>query len=136
MKFAHQFIDIACSHSDAMALFADPMRLHEWAIAYCQGVERTSDGFVAQTVEGPRCFEVRADRETGIADVMTGSSHDVLDDVLHVRAVPGGPALTLVSLVYAPLGDVPPEVLELMQTGLEAEARHAKELLEGAAAAR
>ena len=80
MKFAHQFIDIACSHSDAMALFADPMRLHEWAIAYCQGVARTADGFVAQTVEGPRCFEVRADRETGIADVMTGSSHDLLDD--------------------------------------------------------
>ncbi len=136
MKFAHQFIDIACSYDDAMSLFGNPMRLHEWAIAYCQGVERTPEGLIATTVEGPRCFEVRADRATGIADVCSGASHDRLDDILHVRAVSGGPDLTLVSFVYSPLAEVPPEVLELMRTGLAAEAQHAKGLLEGAAAAR
>ena len=62
MKFAHQFIEIACSHADAMALFADPLRLSEWAIAYCQSVEQTPKGYVANSVEGPRCFDVRADR--------------------------------------------------------------------------
>ncbi len=66
MKFAHQFIDVACSYSDAMALFGDPSRLHEWAIAYCQGVEQTPAGYVARTVEGPRSFDVRADQGVGI----------------------------------------------------------------------
>lgn len=136
MKFAHQFTDIACSHDDAMALFGDPMRLHEWAIAYCQGVTSTPSGHVASTVEGERCFRVRADASTGVADVLTGSSHDALDDILHVRVVSGRRDLTLVSLVYAPSGDVQPEVLELMQTGLAAEAAHAKALLEARTAAR
>lgn len=134
MKYAHQFIDIACSYDDALDLFGDPMRLDEWAIAYCQGVERTPDGHLARTVEGERCFDVRLDRALGVADVCSGASHDQLDDVLHVRVVAGGPRLTLVSFVYAPLAEVPPEVLELMDTGLAAEARHAKALLEGAAA--
>lgn len=132
MKFAHQFIDIACSYDDAMDLFSDPDRLPEWAIAYCQGVQQTPEGHVAETVEGLRCFKVRADRETGVTDVRTGSSHDALDDILHVRVVPGGPDLTLVSFVYAPPGEVPAEVTELMQTGLLNEAEHAKQLLEGA----
>lgn len=134
MKYAHQFIDIACSFDDAMALFGDPARLPEWAVAYCQGVEETPDGFVATTVEGPRCIAVRPDRETGVTDVLSGASHDALDDVLHVRVVGSRPDLTLVSFVYAPPREVPPEVLELMQSGLATEAAHAKATLEAAAA--
>ena len=91
---------------------------------------------MAATVEGPRCFEIRADPRTGIADVRTGERHDALDDVLHVRVVPGAGDLSLVSFVYAPAGEVPAEVLELMRTGLAAEADHAKRLLEGAVSAR
>lgn len=136
MNYAHEIIDIACSHDDAMSLFGDPNRLHEWAVAYCQGVESAPEGHVASTVEGRRCFEVRADPVTGVADVCTGESHDALDDVLHVRAVPSGPDRTVVSFLYAPSGPVPDEVVELMRTGLAQEARHAKGLLEAAATAR
>lgn len=132
MKYCHEFIEIDCPVDDAMALFGDPLRLPEWAIEYCQTIAKTDAGYVAETVEGSRCFNTRVDRATGVVDACSGSNHDQLNDILHIRLVPAADNKTLASFIYSPPGQVPPEVLQLMQTGLNKEVQHAKAMLESA----
>lgn len=130
MKYCQEFAQIDRPFDAVFDLFSDPLRLSEWAVEYCQGVTAVEDGFLAQTVEGERCFNVRSDRTTGIADVCSGTSHDQLTDILYIRMVPASPKSTLVHLLYPPTGPVPPEVLELMKSGLTLEIAHTKAMLE------
>ena len=131
MKHCQEFAQIDCPFDTVFDLFSDPKRLSEWAIEYCQSVTPVEGGYVAQTVEGERCFDVRSDRTTGVADVCSGSSHDELTDVLYIRVVPASAESTFVHFLYPPTAPVPPEVLALMKTGLTKEVAHTKAMLEG-----
>lgn len=129
MNYCNQSVEIACPARHAFALFSDPMRLPEWAIEYCQRVEEVEGGFRAHTVQGERCFAVRADAQTGVADACSGDSQDKLDEIMHIRVVPIAEELTLVSFVFS--ANAPDEVFEQMSAALRRELDHVKELLEG-----
>ncbi len=134
MKYCQEFAQIDRPFDTVFDLFSDPERLSDWAIEYCQSVTAVEGGFVAETVEGERCFNVRSDRTTGVADVCSGPNHDELTDILYIRVVPASAESTFVHLLYPPTAPVPPEVLELMKTGLTKEVAHTKAMLEGAKA--
>ena len=66
-RLRYRTAEIDCPFDTVFDLFSDPKRLSEWAIEYCQSVTSVEGGYVAQTVEGARCFDVRSDRTTGVA---------------------------------------------------------------------
>ena len=133
MQFCNELVEIRSHFDRVFDLFSDLKRLPEWAVEYCTAVRSVEGGFVADSVEGERCIAVRSDRETGVADVCSGASHDNLDDILYIRVIPALASSTFVQFFYAPPGDVPAEVMKLMDLGLTKEIAEAKRILEDSA---
>ena len=130
MNYCHELIEVNCSPADALSMLGDPSRLADWAIEFCQSVEQKPDGYLAQTVEGPRWIQSRVDQAKGVADILSGATPERLDDVLYIRVLPLRGGCSLVSFIYPPAGEVAPEVMELMKSGLRKEAEQTKKLLE------
>ena len=133
MRFCTELVEIRSHFDRVFDLFSDVSRLPEWAVEYCTAVRSVEGGFVVDSVEGERCIAVRSDRETGVADVCSGASHDRLDDILYIRVIPAFASFTFVQFLYAPAGDVPAEVMKQMELGLKKEIAEAKRILEDSA---
>lgn len=133
MRFCNELVEVQSHFDRVFDLFTDVHRLPEWAVEYCTAVRSVEGGFVADSVEGERCIAVRSNRETGVADVCSGANHDNLDDILYIRVIPASSCSTLVQFLYAPSGEVPAEVMKLMDLGLRKEIAKAKRILEDSA---
>ena len=60
-----------------------------WATEFCQSVRRDGTNWKVQTPQGEMFFDIHADKQTGVLDMMAGSGPDDLGRFLY-GLFPGG----------------------------------------------
>ena len=99
---------------------ADPENLPHWATEFARELRRDDDGYTVVNGLGELRFEIRADRTTGVVDMLAGPDRDHMA-VFPTRAVelPDGRTAYTFTMFQGP--DMPDELFEAQHASLQRE---------------
>ena len=113
-------IVLPAQQKDVFAYLADIENLPKWATEFARELKRENDGYKVVNNLGEFYFEIHADEDTGVIDMLAGPSKDELA-VFPTRAVElhgGGTAYTF-TMFQAP--GMPDELFESQHQSLKRE---------------
>ena len=99
---------------------ADIENLPRWATEFARDLKRDADGYRVVNGLGELCFEIRADRVTGVIDMLAGPNRDAMA-VFPTRAValPDGRTAYTFTMFQAP--GMPDELFDAQHASLQRE---------------
>jgi hypothetical protein len=111
---------LAAPKEDVFAYMSEIENLPEWATEFARELRRDDDGYRVVNNLGEFRFEIRADRETGVIDMLSGPSPDEMA-VFPTRAValPDGRTAYTFTMFQAP--GMPDELFESQHESLKRE---------------
>jgi hypothetical protein len=116
---------LAASRDDVFAYLAEIENLPEWANEFARELKREPDGYKVVNNLGEFWFEIRADADTGVIDMLAGPSKDELG-LFPTRAVelPDGRTAFTFTMFQAP--GMPDELFESQHASLRRELENVK----------
>ena len=113
-------IVLPAQQKDVFAYLADIENLPKWATEFARELRRENDGYKVVNNLGEFYFEIRADEQTGVIDMLAGPSKDQLA-VFPTRAVelPGGGTAYTFTMFQGP--GMPDELFESQYESLKRE---------------
>ena len=116
---------LAAPRDDVFAYLAEIENLPEWANEFARELRRERDGYKVVNNLGEFWFEIRADAETGVIDMLAGASKDELG-LFPTRAVelPDGRTAFTFTMFQAP--GMPDELFESQHASLRRELENIK----------
>lgn len=111
---------LSTPRQEVFAYLSDIENLPEWATEFARELKREGDDFKVVNNLGEFYFEIRADAETGVIDMLAGPTKDELA-VFPTRAVelPDGQTAYTFTMFQAP--DMPDELFESQHESLRRE---------------
>jgi hypothetical protein len=111
---------LPASREEVFAYVADIENLPEWATEFARELRRDEDGYVVVNNLGEFRFEIRADRETGVIDMLAGPSADEMS-VFPTRVVELGDQATAFIFTMFQTPGMPDELFERQHLSLQRE---------------
>jgi hypothetical protein len=114
---------LAAPREDVFAYMSEVENLPEWATEFARELRRDEDGYVVVNNLGELRFEIRADEQTGVIDMLAGPSLDQMA-VFPTRAValPDGRTAYTFTMFQAP--GMPDDLFESQYASLRREFRN------------
>jgi hypothetical protein len=111
---------LAAPKEEVFAYMSEIENLPDWATEFARELRRDDDGYTVVNNLGEFRFEIRADRETGVIDMLSGPSRDEMA-VFPTRAValPDGRTAYTFTMFQAP--GMPDELFESQHESLKRE---------------
>jgi hypothetical protein len=111
---------LAAPKEEVFAYMSEIENLPAWATEFARELRRDDDGYTVVNNLGEFRFEIRADRETGVIDMLSGPSRDEMA-VFPTRAValPDGRTAYTFTMFQAP--GMPDELFESQHESLKRE---------------
>jgi hypothetical protein len=111
---------LAAPKKEVFAYMSEIENLPDWATEFARELRRDDDGYTVVNNLGEFRFEIRADRETGVIDMLSGPSRDEMA-VFPTRAValPDGRTAYTFTMFQAP--GMPDELFESQHESLKRE---------------
>ena len=111
---------LSAPQSEVFAYVAEIENLPEWATEFARELRRDADGYKVINNLGEFRFEIKADEETGVIDMLSGPSAEEMA-IFPTRAVPlpGGRTAYTFTMFQAP--GMPDELFESQYESLQRE---------------
>lgn len=123
-------LTVPAGRDAVFGFFSNPENLPVWATEFCQGIERAGDLWKIQTCSGEMFFDIIADPETGIADMLAGPAPDQMS-TMEARIVGSADGPTSATFSFQQQPDCPDEMYERQCRSLRAELTAAGERFGG-----
>jgi hypothetical protein len=107
-------------HEEVFAYMADIENLPRWATEFARELKHDDDGYRVVNGLGEFCFDIRADRETGVIDMFVGPDRDAMA-VFPTRAVALPDGRTAYSFTMFQGPGMPDELFEAQHASLRRE---------------
>jgi hypothetical protein len=105
---------------EVFAYMSEIENLPDWATEFARELRRDDDGYTVVNNLGESRFEIRADRETGVIDMLSGPSRDEMAVFpTRVVALPDGRTAYTFTMFQAP--GMPDELFESQHESLKRE---------------
>jgi hypothetical protein len=111
---------LPASGEEVFAYMAEIRNLPEWATEFARELRRDEDGYVVVNNLGEFRFEIRADRDTGVIDMLAGPSADEMS-VFPTRVVELGDRATAFIFTMFQDPGMPDELFEGQHLSLQRE---------------
>jgi ligand-binding SRPBCC domain-containing protein len=111
---------LTAPQEDVFAYMSEIENLPEWATEFARELRRDDDGYVVVNNLGEFRFEIRADRETGVIDMLSGPSRAEMS-VFPTRAVALPDGRTAYTFTMFQVPGMPDELFESQHESLKRE---------------
>jgi hypothetical protein len=111
---------LTAPQEDVFAYMSEIENLPEWATEFARELRRDDDGYVVVNDLGEFRFEIRADRETGVIDMLSGPSRAEMS-VFPTRAVALPDGRTAYTFTMFQVPGMPDELFESQHESLKRE---------------
>ena len=121
---------LSAPQSEVFAYVAEIENLPEWATEFARELRRDADGYKVINNLGEFRFEIKADEETGVIDMLSGPSAEEMA-IFPTRAVPlpGGRTAYTFTMFQAP--GMPDELFDSQYASLQREFGNIARVLNG-----
>ena len=114
---------LPASKREVFAYMSEIENLPEWATEFARELRREEDGYTVVNTLGEFRFEIRADEETGVVDMLAGPSAEQMA-VFPTRAIELSDGLTAYSFTMFQGPGIPDELFESQYESLKREFRN------------